>query len=147
MYRLVRQLWKYEETVPVADLGKVIRVLGREVPLRLLCLVWHEELCVEFCVRMLIVEEPQVSRAFKDLWKKGLLTRREEGRFVFYRRIDRVLHPAYEGVMEIAWKLACATEQVELDRSVLEEARKRRGVWWRAVKDLPWPKEDERLRE
>ncbi len=146
-YRNAKVKWSYAARVPMQRLGKMIRVWAKVDALRLLCVVWSEELCVEFCARLLGIDQPRVSRGFGELYRVGLVRRRREGKYVFYQRRVGRLHPVYGHFVTMTKMLAGRTMQVEWDRGAMARARSRQGECWRRVAGLPWPREDKRRSE
>lgn len=135
-----RFLWSPLMGAVLEEVTALIRVLGKAVPLRLLCLVWTEELCVEFCARVTGVDEAQVSRGFGELWEAGAVRRRPEGRWVFYQRVRGRAHPVLWQFLRLTRSMGLGTLEVRQDRRLVEQMR--RGEGGEKVADLPWPKRD-----
>lgn len=130
--------WSYAAVVQTEETARLIRVLGRPIPLRLLNMVWSEPLCVEFCTHVMGLTQPKVSRGFGELYRLGLVRVRQEGRYRFYWRVNRGMHPVYANFMRMARAVAKDSVQVADDRDQVVLA-------WRGVLelgDLPWPRRD-----
>lgn len=139
MVATAQRKWSYAASIPTETAAGLIRVLGKPDAMRMLCLVWNQPLCVEFCTRVARMSRSRVSRGFRELYGVGLVRMRQEGRYRFYWRVTRGMHPVFANFMRLAKWVAWHSSEVALDRSCLGHAK--RG--WIEVSDLPWPKEDE----
>ncbi len=135
-------MWGARYAAEVEEVANLIGVLGKSVPLRLLCLVWGEQLCAEFCARVIEVDEGQVSRGFKELWELGLLIRRPEGHRWFYQRRKGKLHPVFWQFCRLARTMGMGSLEVRRDQRLVRKMSRGEGA--ELVADLPWPKRDGR---
>lgn len=66
-----------------------LRAVGEPTRLRLLCLCAHNDLTVSELVQILGQSQPRISRHLKLLCEAGLLERRSEGNWAYFRVTDR----------------------------------------------------------
>lgn len=140
MVAVAKNRWSYARRPGAEEVAGLIRVLGNPIRLRLLCLVWREPLCVEFCSRLTYLSEPRVSLGFRQLYEAGLVRMRREGRYRFYWRVNRRMSGAYRYVMQMAWMAGRESAEVREDERQLELALK--GEGYLVAGDLPWPRRD-----
>lgn len=133
--------WSYALRVQEHHLQQLMRLAGRKLVLRVWSLVWFEELSVEMVAKVLNKPKPGICRALRTLYEAGLVKRRQEGRYVYYRRVYGKMHPALWYFQKMTWAMMKDCPMMRVDRAILENFREMRWKW---LGDLPWPREDER---
>lgn len=82
----------------------MLRSLGNQDRLLLLCLLSQEELCVSELEERLDIRQPSLSQQLGVLRREGLVATRREGKHVYYRVADqRVL-----ALLQTLYELYCA---------------------------------------
>ena len=70
------------------DLERLFRALADRTRLRLLNLMFDEEICVCFLVEVLGAHQPKISRHLAYLRRAGLVAARREGKWMHYRVVE-----------------------------------------------------------
>jgi ArsR family transcriptional regulator len=78
-----------QSAVAFEDVLAALRAVGEPTRLRLLCLCAHNDLTVSELVHILGQSQPRISRHLKLLCDAGLLERRSEGNWAYFRATDR----------------------------------------------------------
>jgi len=73
----------------VRPLTRVFRALGDETRIRIVALLTHGELCVCHLESALAISQPSCSRHLGVLKAAGIVDRRREGTWVYYRISDQ----------------------------------------------------------
>ena len=83
---------------PLQSAVGVLKAMGHPVRLRILALLRNGELCVCQITALLALANSTVSAHLADLKRAGLVSKRKEGRWVFYRLADEhVAHILRDG--------------------------------------------------
>jgi ArsR family transcriptional regulator len=110
-------------TLPdVAPLSRLMRALSDETRLRMVALLAHGELCVCHVEAALEIPQPTASRNFAVLRHAGVVERRRDGSWIYYRLADQA-DPAARRVLEAL--VAGFAEEVRADD--LERLKKAKG--------------------
>ncbi|WP_295801295.1 metalloregulator ArsR/SmtB family transcription factor [uncultured Microbulbifer sp.] len=87
-----------------SEASAMLRSLGNQDRLLLLCQLSQEELCVSDIEERLDIRQPSLSQQLGVLRREGLVTTRREGKRVYYRVADqRVL-----ALLQTLFQLYCA---------------------------------------
>jgi ArsR family transcriptional regulator len=110
-----------------AELSALLRAAGEETRLRILALLAIGELSVGELAHALHQSQPRISRHLRLLYESGLVTRRPEGAWVFYRLVDRPspAHPILGAVLAALSEQAAPMAQ---DAARLNELRTDRAA-------------------
>lgn len=110
-----------------AELSALLRAAGEETRLRVLALLAIGELSVGELAHALHQSQPRISRHLRLLYESGLVTRRPEGAWVFYRLVDRpaAARPVLEAVLAALSEAAAPMAQ---DAARLTELRSQRAA-------------------
>ncbi|WP_105104387.1 ArsR/SmtB family transcription factor [Microbulbifer pacificus] len=87
-----------------ADASLMLRSLGNQDRLLLLCLLSQEELCVSDLEERLEIRQPSLSQQLGILRREGLVATRKEGKRVYYRVSD----PRVLTLLQTLYQLYCA---------------------------------------
>ena len=85
------------------DAVALLRSLGHEDRLLLLCQLSQEELCVSEMEERLDIRQPSLSQQLGVLRREGLVSTRREGKRIYYR----VAHPQVLAVLQTLYNLYC----------------------------------------
>lgn len=88
------------------EAAQLVRALGHEDRLVLLCQLSQEELCVSELEERLDLHQPSLSQQLGVLRRDGLVATRREGRHVYYRIAD----PRTLTLLQTLYALFCAPE-------------------------------------
>ena len=97
----------------------VLKAMGHPVRLRILAMLRDGELCVCQMTALLGLATSTVSAHLADLKRAGLLNERKDGRWVFYRLVDR--EPA---VLVSVWETVSKDERIRDDARLLRQIRR-----------------------
>lgn len=86
------------------DASLMLRSLGNQDRLLLLCLLSQEELCVSDLEERLDIRQPSLSQQLGVLRREGLVDTRKEGKRVYYRVAD----PRVLTLLQTLYQLYCA---------------------------------------
>ncbi|QIL89401.1 metalloregulator ArsR/SmtB family transcription factor [Microbulbifer sp. SH-1] len=86
------------------DASLMLRSLGNQDRLLLLCLLSQEELCVGDLEERLDIRQPSLSQQLGVLRREGLVETRKEGKRVYYRVAD----PKVLTLLQTLYQLYCA---------------------------------------
>ena len=81
----------------------LLRSLGHEDRLLLLCQLSQEELCVSELEERLDIRQPSLSQQLGVLRREGLVSTRRAGKRIYYR----VAHPQVLAVLQTLYNLYC----------------------------------------
>ena len=104
---------------PLQSAIGVLKAMGHPVRLRILAMLRDGELCVCQMTALLGLATSTVSAHLADLKRAGLLNERKDGRWVFYRLVDR--EPA---VLASVWETVSNDERIRDDARLLRQIRK-----------------------
>ncbi|WP_299593304.1 helix-turn-helix transcriptional regulator [uncultured Microbulbifer sp.] len=96
------QLDKMRDAAGEASL--LLRSLGNQDRLLLLCQLSQEELCVSDIEERLDIRQPSLSQQLGILRREGLVTSRKEGKRVYYQVAD----PKVLALLQTLYQLYCA---------------------------------------
>lgn len=82
----------------------MLRSLGNQDRLLLLCQLSQEELCVSEIEERLDIRQPSLSQQLGVLRREGLVTTRKDGKRVYYRVAD----PKVLALLQTLYELYCA---------------------------------------
>lgn len=82
----------------------LLRSLGNQDRLLLMCQLSQEELCVSDLEERLDIRQPSLSQQLGVLRREGLVTTRREGKHVFYRIADQKVL----ALLQTLYELYCA---------------------------------------
>ncbi|WP_160153885.1 helix-turn-helix transcriptional regulator [Microbulbifer sp. ALW1] len=82
----------------------LLRSLGNQDRLLLLCQLSQEELCVSDIEERLAIRQPSLSQQLGVLRREGLVTARKEGKRVYYQVAD----PKVLSLLQTLYQLYCA---------------------------------------
>jgi DNA-binding transcriptional ArsR family regulator len=107
------------------DFLPITKALSDETRLRLLMALRDGELCLCQLIDLLQLAPSTVSKHMSLLQQAGLVERRKDGRWHFYRLPDQPLSQATE--QAVAWVTASLAEEpaIREDRERLEEIRRK----------------------
>lgn len=86
------------------EASQMLRSLGNQDRLLLLCQLCQEELCVSDIEERLDIRQPSLSQQLGVLRREGLVTTRKEGKRVYYRVAD----PRVLALLQTLYQLYCA---------------------------------------
>jgi ArsR family transcriptional regulator len=102
-------------TLEVRPLSRLFKALGDETRVRIVALLTHGELCVCHVQEALSLSQPNASRALGILYNAGIVERRREGTWVYFRLAEGPNEP-------------CRQQLKALCRSFAGQATLRRDV-------------------
>lgn len=76
---------------------QLFQALGDNTRLRLLNLMWKQEVCVCYLVEILAAPQPKISRHLAYLRKAGIVSARREGKWMHYS----IVMPSHTGASQI----------------------------------------------
>ncbi|MEO6323208.1 MAG: metalloregulator ArsR/SmtB family transcription factor [Thermoanaerobaculia bacterium] len=106
------------KALDVTHMSRLFKALGDETRLRIVALLSHDELCVCHLEEVLSLSQPNISRQLSVLKNAGVVERRREGTWVYYRLAEQ------------------STPDRERHLSLLVESFKKRGVLKRDLTHL-----------
>ncbi len=111
------------EDLEVRPLSRLFRALGDETRLRIVALLAHGELCVCHLETALELSQPNVSRQLGVLRAAGVVDRRRDGTWVYYRLVAQ----AHAGVDQVLAALTSRFAAARVVRADHVRLRKRCG--------------------
>ncbi|WGL17350.1 metalloregulator ArsR/SmtB family transcription factor [Microbulbifer bruguierae] len=87
-----------------SEASSMLRSLGNQDRLLLLCQLSQEELCVSDLEERLDIRQPSLSQQLGVLRREGLVATRKEGKRVYYRVAD----PKVLSLLQTLYQLYCA---------------------------------------
>ncbi len=105
----------------VQPLTRVFRALGDDTRLRIVALLAHGELCVCHVERALGLGQPNASRQLGILKAAGLVDRRRDGTWVYYRIVAQE-HEAVARVLSLLTESLAARRALRADLARLRRS-------------------------
>lgn len=136
------------------DFLNIAKALSDPARLRVLLALRGGELCLCHCIALLKLSPSTVSKHLELLYQAGLVERRKEGRWCFFRLAERDASPAVRGALrwvdavlsgsaDAQADAGCVCELRGADRTVLAACYQ--GA--RGCAAAPSPRQDQRLKE
>lgn len=97
-------------------MARLFRALGDETRVRIIALLTHGELCVCHIETALGLPQPTASRQLSTLRAAGVVTRRREGSWIYYRLADQSDDECRRVIVAIKNFAAQKTLRKDLDR-------------------------------
>ena len=104
---------------PLQSAIGVLKAMGNPVRLRILAMLREGELCVCQMTALLDLATSTVSAHLADLKRVGLVQERKDGRWVFYRLVEK--EPP---LLASVWTTVARDPRVRADEQLLREIRK-----------------------
>ena len=117
---------KYERT-PLTRFVAVARALGDGTRLRALLALRGGELCVCDLIALLGLAPSTVSKHLALLWQAGLVERRKEGRWHYYRLAAAGAEPLSRRALALAASAAGDSPEAAADARILRKRRAAAG--------------------
>lgn len=112
------------------DFLNVTKALGDETRVRALLTVKDDELCLCQIIEILGLSPSTVSKHMSVLHNAGLIERRKEGKWHFYRLADGTTHPTARRALD--WAVA----ELAHDKTIKADARRAREVRREELEEL-----------
>lgn len=105
----------------VRPLSRLFRALGDETRLRIVALLAHGELCVCHIEEALSLSQPNASRQLSVLRSAGIVDRRRDGSWVYYRLAGQD-HVVVQRVLQILTAVFGSARMLRADHARLRKS-------------------------